>query len=78
MFIGTTSFEGELEGMSSRLTGSARLRAARDGNAVGLNFLSEGVAVHPEQLRGLNLVAARFSKRVSDQRPFDCLDDGRV
>ena len=49
-----------------------------DGDAVFHDFLAEGVSIHAQKFRGLNLISIRFMERMLDQGPFHCLDEGLV
>ena len=51
---------------------------AGDGDAVFDDFLAQGVAIHAQELSGLNLVPIRFTKRMLDQWSFHRLDEGSV
>ena len=47
----------------------------RDGDVVFHDFLAQGIAIHAQELRGLNLIPIRFTKRMLDQGPFHRLDE---
>ena len=53
-------------------------RATRHGDVVFHDFLAQGISIHAQKLRGLNLIPIRFMKSMLDQWPFHRLDKGHV